>query len=236
MGFGEAERDRVQRFWQSPTMVGGPGHKAVELFEAVHRGDPRTLGARHQPGSLLPDGNRVREALARCELLVVSEVTANTDTAHLAHLLLPAAAWGEERHRHQLGAHHQPPARLPAPAGEARPDWWALTQLARRLGFGEGFAYEHEHDIFCEHAALSGFENQGQRQFDISGLARLSRAEFEALAPLSWPVNAAWPGSRARLFEDGRFATPDGRARLLPWLSSFPEPEAVQPPAGLLVA
>lgn len=52
MGFGEAERDRVQRFWQSPTMVGSPGHKAVELFEAVHRGDPRTLGARHQPGGL----------------------------------------------------------------------------------------------------------------------------------------------------------------------------------------
>ena len=43
-------------------MVRGPGHKAVELFEAVHRGDPRALGARHQPGGLLPDGNRVREA------------------------------------------------------------------------------------------------------------------------------------------------------------------------------
>ena len=97
------------------------------------------------PAVSLPDGNRVREALSRCELLVVSEVTANTDTARLAHLLLPAAAWGEERHRHQLRAHHQPPARLPAPAGEARPDWWALTRLARRLGFGEGFAYEHEH-------------------------------------------------------------------------------------------
>lgn len=52
MGFGEAECDRVQRFWGSPTMVRGPGHKAVELFEAVHRGDPRALGARHQPGGL----------------------------------------------------------------------------------------------------------------------------------------------------------------------------------------
>ncbi len=96
MGFGEAECDRVQRFWGSPTMVRGPGHKAVELFEAVHRGEIRALlGARHQdPAVSLPDGNRVREALSRCELLVVSEVTANTDTARLAHLLLPAAAWG----------------------------------------------------------------------------------------------------------------------------------------------
>ncbi|MFM5509120.1 molybdopterin-dependent oxidoreductase [Aeromonas rivipollensis] len=229
MGFGEAECDRVQRFWGSPTMVRGPGHKAVELFEAVHRGEIRALWVLGtNPAVSLPDGNRVREALSRCELLVVSEVTANTDTARLAHLLLPAAAWGEKSGTvtNSERTISRQRAFLPLP-GEARPDWWALTRLARRLGFGEGFAYEHEHEIFCEHAALSGFENDGARQFDISGLARLSRAEFEALEPLSWPVNADWPRGRARLFEDGRFATPDGRARLLPLAQHFPpQPEA----------
>ncbi len=224
MGFGEEECDRVRRFWQSPTMVRGPGRKAVELFEAVHRGEIRALWVLGtNPAVSLPDGNRVREALSRCELLVVSEVTANTDTARLAHLLLPAAAWGEKSGTvtNSERTISRQRAFLPLP-GEARPDWWALTQLARRLGFGEGFAYEHEHEIFCEHAALSGFENQGRRQFDISGLAGLSRAEFEALEPLSWPVNADWPQGRARLFEDGRFATPDGRARLLPLAQHFP--------------
>lgn len=229
MGFGEAECHRVQRFWGSPTMVRGPGHKAVELFEAVHRGEIRALWVLGtNPAVSLPDGNRVREALSRCELLVVSEVTANTDTARLAHLLLPAAAWGEKSGTvtNSERTISRQRAFLPLP-GEARPDWWALTRLARRLGFGEGFAYEHEHEIFCEHAALSGFENEGARQFDISGLARLSRAEFEALEPLSWPVNADWPRGRARLFEDGRFATPDGRARLLPLAQHFPpQPEA----------
>ncbi|MBL0513114.1 molybdopterin-dependent oxidoreductase [Aeromonas media] len=229
MGFGEAECDRVQRFWGSPTMVRGPGHKAVELFEAVYRGEIRALWVLGtNPAVSLPDGNRVREALSRCELLVVSEVTANTDTARLAHLLLPAAAWGEKSGTvtNSERTISRQRAFLPLP-GEARPDWWALTRLARRLGFGEGFAYEHEHEIFCEHAALSGFENDGARQFDISGLARLSRAEFEALEPLSWPVNADWPRGRARLFEDGRFATPDGRARLLPLAQHFPpQPEA----------
>jgi assimilatory nitrate reductase catalytic subunit len=229
MGFGEEECDRVQRFWGSPTIVRGPGHKAVELFEAVHRGEVRALWVLGtNPAVSLPDGNRVREALSRCELLVVSEVTANTDTARLAHLLLPAAAWGEKSGTvtNSERTISRQRAFLPLP-GEARPDWWALTRLARRLGFGEGFAYEHEHEIFCEHAALSGFENDGARQFDISGLARLSRAEFEALEPLSWPVNADWPRGRARLFEDGRFATPDGRARLLPLAQHFPpQPEA----------
>ncbi|WP_281704370.1 nitrate reductase [Aeromonas taiwanensis] len=224
MGFGEAECDRVQRFWQSPTIVRGPGHKAVELFEAVHRGEIRALWVLGtNPAVSLPDGNRVREALSRCELLVVSEVTANTDTARLAHLLLPAAAWGEKSGTvtNSERTISRQRAFLPLP-GEARPDWWALTQIARRLGFGEGFAYEHEHEIFCEHAALSGFENAGERQFDISGLAGLTRAEFEALEPLRWPVNARWPKGRDRLFEDGRFATPDGRARLLPLAQHFP--------------
>lgn len=231
MGFGEAECDRVQRFWQSPTIVRGPGHKAVELFEAVHRGEIRALWVLGtNPAVSLPDGNRVREALSRCELLVVSEVTANTDTARLAHLLLPAAAWGEKSGTvtNSERTISRQRAFLPLP-GEARPDWWALTRLARRLGFGEGFAYEHEHDIFCEHAALSGFENAGERQFDISGLAGLTRAEFEALEPLRWPVNARWPKGRDRLFEDGRFATPDGRARLLPLAQHFPPQQGVGP-------
>lgn len=234
MGFGEAECDRGQRFWGSPTMVRGPGHKAVELFEAVHRGEIRALWVLGtNPAVSLPDGNRVREALSRCELLVVSEVTANTDTARLAHLLLPAAAWGEKSGTvtNSERTISRQRAFLPLP-GEARPDWWALTRLARRLGFGEGFAYEHEHEIFCEHAALSGFENDGSRQFDISGLAGLTRAEFEVLEPLSWPVNADWPQGRARLFEDGRFATPDGRARLLPLAQRFPEQPETPPLAG----
>ncbi|TFF74336.1 nitrate reductase [Aeromonas taiwanensis] len=231
MGFGEAECDRVQRFWQSPTIVRGPGHKAVELFEAVHRGEIRALWVLGtNPAVSLPDGNRVREALSRCELLVVSEVTANTDTARLAHLLLPAAAWGEKSGTvtNSERTISRQRAFLPLP-GEARPDWWALTRVARRLGFGEGFAYEHEHEIFCEHAALSGFENEGERQFDISGLAGLTRAEFEALEPLRWPVNARWPKGRDRLFEDGRFATPDGRARLLPLAQHFPPQQGAGP-------
>ena len=80
-----------------------------------------------------------------------------------------------------------------------------LTSSRPPARLWRGFAYEHEHRIFCEHAALSGFENDGSRQFDISGLAGLTNAEFEALAPLRWPVNARWPKGRdLALFEDGR--------------------------------
>ena len=54
---------------------------------------------------------------------------------------------------------------LPLP-GEAKPDWWIVTQVARRMGYGDAFAYEIAADIFREHAALSAFENDGTRDFD----------------------------------------------------------------------
>lgn len=217
MGFDEASQDRLARFWGAPRVVSGPGHKAVALFEALHRGEIRALWVLGtNPAVSLPDTLRVRDALARCELLVVSDVTAATDTARLAHLLLPAAAWGEKGGTvtNSDRTISRQRAFLTAP-GEARPDWWALTQVARRLGFAEAFPYEHEQQIFCEHAALSGFENDGARQFDISGLATLDRTQFEALSPIRWPVNGANPTGCDRLFADGRFATPDGRARLV---------------------
>jgi assimilatory nitrate reductase catalytic subunit len=235
MGFSDAERDRLQRFWGSPRMVTGPGHKAVELFEAVHSGQIRALWVLgSNPAASLPDGDRVRESLARCEFLVVSDLTAQTDTASHANLLLPALGWGEKSGtvtNSERCISRQRPF-LPAP-GEARPDWWALASLGQRLGFGEAFAFADEHAIFSEHAALSGFENRGERQFDISGLAGLTPAQFEALAPLRWPVNEAHPQGCDRLFEDGRFPTPDGKARLLPLKQQAPTLEPLPPGAGL---
>ncbi|RZH79562.1 nitrate reductase, partial [Staphylococcus aureus] len=82
-----------------------------------------------------------------------------------------------------------------APPGEARADWWIVARVAQALGFGSAFAWQHPHEVFSEHAALSGYENDGQRAFDIGGLADLSREAWEALEPVRWPVSrseAAW--------------------------------------------
>ena len=62
---------------------------------------------------------------------------------------------------------------LPAP-GEAKPDWWSVAQVAKRMGFGDAFAYEHHAEIFREHAALSAYQNNGSRDFDLSALTTLT--------------------------------------------------------------
>ena len=213
--------DRVRRFWTTaslvPTLPEGPGHKAIELFEAIERGEVQALWVMAtNPAVSLPDANRVRAALAKCPLVIVSECMADTDLLPYADIVLPASSWSEKdgtvtnserRISRQRG--------LLPPPGEARHDWWIIAEVARRLGYGEAFAYDHPQQIFVEHARLSGFENDGERVFDISALRELDREGYDALAPIQWPVTAASPRGTTRLFEDGRFATPDGLARLI---------------------
>ena len=216
MGFTPAERARVQRFWQAPNLVPDEGLKAVAMFDAVASGRIKALWVMGtNPAVSLPRADAVRDALGKLELLVVSENVAANDTAAHAHVLLPAHAWGEKNGtvtNSERRISRQRP--FMDPVGEARADWWIMQQVARRLGWGEAFPYRHPAQIFDEHARLSAFENDGARAFDIGGLAGLDVAAYDALQPVQWPVRDDGVPT-ARLFADGGFFTPNGRARLL---------------------
>jgi assimilatory nitrate reductase catalytic subunit len=215
MGFEDAGAiDRVRRFWNAANMATRPGLKAIDLFQAVGDGRIKALWiAGTNPAASLPDAGRVRAALKRCEFVIVSDVTA-TDTTRYAHALLPAAAWGEKdgtvtNSERRISRQR---AFRPLP-GEARPDWRIFTEVAQRMGFAAAFPYRTPAEIFREHAALSAFENDDARQFNLGGLANLSDAAYDVLPPVQWPVPAHAGG--ARLFVDGKFSTPDGRARFV---------------------
>ena len=223
-------RDRVAHFWGTEAVAAGPGMKAVDMFDAVARGDIKVLWIMAtNPAVSLPETGRIREALARCPTVIVSDCVRDTDTARYANILLPAAGWGEKDGTVTNSERCISRQRRFLPlAGEARPDWWILSEVARALGHGTAFDYDGPAAIFREHARLSGFENTGQRFFDISGLAGLSHAEYDALEPRQWPVIEASGTESRRLFTDGRFATDDGRARLMPVASRLP----AKPPTG----
>ncbi len=235
MGFSPAEVDRVQRFWDAPHMATREGLKAVDMFAAIERGDIKALWVMGtNPAVSLPRADAVHAALARLDLFVLSENVVGTDTAlGRPHVLLPAVAWGEKNGtvtNSERRISRQRP--FLAPAGEARPDWWALSQVAARLGHGTAFAYQGPAEIFREHAALSAFENDAEfgsrRDFDLSGLATLSDPAYETLAPVQWPVRAAADGAGApvgtkRLFADGGFFTANRRAK-------FIQPAPLAPP------
>ncbi|HEX7235536.1 MAG TPA: molybdopterin-dependent oxidoreductase, partial [Gammaproteobacteria bacterium] len=228
MDFAPDNVERVTRFWGSPRMAARPGLKAVELFEAVERGTVKAVWIMStNPVVSMPDADRVRRALERCELVVVSDCVRDTDTTRCAHVLLPAASWGEKSGTVTNSERRISRQRsfLPLP-GEAQPDWWIVAQVARRMGFGAAFDYQAPAAIFREHARLSAFENGGARAFDIGGLADITDDGYETLAPLQWP----WPagGATARLFADGRFFTTSRKAQLVP---TAPRAPARQPDA-----
>ncbi|TRL39220.1 nitrate reductase [Rhizobium straminoryzae] len=212
------DRDRVQRFWKAPAIADRPGLKAVDLFEAVADGRIKALWIMStNPVVSMPDADRVKAAIETCPFVVVSDIEMHTDTARLAHVLLPATGWGEKNGTVTNSERRisRQRAFLPPP-GEARPDWWQMADVARRMGFEDAFAYPGPHAIFAEHAALSAFENGGSRDFDIGAHADATEAEYAALTPFQWPQPAqAMPDADRRFFGDGRFFHPDRRARFV---------------------
>ncbi|WP_411888404.1 molybdopterin-dependent oxidoreductase, partial [Hydrocarboniphaga effusa] len=215
----EEHRELVQRFWQSPAIASRTGLKAVDLFKAIESGEIKAVWIMAtNPVVSLPDADQVRRALDQCELVIVSDVMAETDTTAYAHLLLPAQGWGEKDGTvtNSERCISRQRAFVP-PLGEARPDWWMLSEVARRWGHAAQFPYRAVHEIFDEHARLSAFENEGARYFDIGGLAGLDAHAYDALAPLRWPVpRTAADARHLQAFADGRFYHADGLARFVP--------------------
>lgn len=230
MGFSAPDIDRVRRFWGAPHVARQEGLKAVAMFDAIARGEIKALWIMGtNPAVSLPRADHVRAALGKLDLLVISDNVRATDTTNAgAHVLLPATAWGEKdgtvtNSERRISRQR---AFLP-PAGEARPDWWAVAEVAKKMGFGRAFTYPNPAAIFREHAALSAFENNGTRDFDLGGLAGLSDEDYDRLAPVQWPAAAGCRGGTKRMFADGRFFTPSQRARFI----DIPEPVLAEAPS-----
>lgn len=211
-------RRTVQTFWGSPRMAQAPGHKAVDLFEAVGDGRIKALWIMAtNPVDSMPEADRVRRAIADCPFVAVSDVARHTDTTALADVLLPALAWGEkdgtvtnsERRISRQRSFLNPP-------GQARADWWQIAKVAERMGYESGFGYSSPHEIFVEYAALTGADNDGRRDLDLSGAAGLASEEYDELAPFQWPWPAEGEPRNARFFSDGGFFTGTGRANFVP--------------------
>jgi assimilatory nitrate reductase catalytic subunit len=215
MGFDDASRDRVARFWSAPNLAGGPGLKAVDMFEAVADGRIKAIWIMAtNPLVSLPDASGVREALSRCPLVIVSDCMAETDTLALAHVKAPALAWGERdgtvTNSERRISRQRP---LFAPPGQARADWRIVSDVACAMGFQDAFAWRSAAGVFREYARLTAFENAGSasRVLNLGPLIGMTPQAYDALEPVQWPI-----GGPGRLFADGRFPTPDGRARMAP--------------------
>ncbi len=208
LGFSKEEQLAVVDFWNSPQVASGTGLKAVDLFRAVHSGQIKFLWIMAtNPAVSMPDAGFVRDALARCPTVVVSDVIGGTDTARFAHIRLPAHAWAEKDGTVTNSERRISRQRslFPAP-GEARPDWQIVCQVASRLGFGSAFDFASPAEVFREYAAMTALSAAHGKLLDLTAWADCSDREYEDMQPFQWgglhPCKAGFP-------------TADGKARLV---------------------
>ncbi|MBI3528196.1 MAG: molybdopterin-dependent oxidoreductase [Betaproteobacteria bacterium] len=211
-----AHREEIARFWGVDSVPSTPGKSAVEMFEAVRTGEIKAIWiACTNPVQSMPNQALVAQALKRAECVVVQEAFAHTDTTPFADVLLPATTWGDKEGTvtNSERCISRVRAAVPPPGG-ARHDWQIAVDFALRLGRKLEradapmlFSYCTPEQIFNEHR-----ETTRGRDLDVTGL---SYQLLESRGPQQWPFPVGAATGKARLYEDGVFATPGGRARFM---------------------
>jgi len=216
-----ADRAEIARAWGVADVPAKPGLTAVELFRALKAGTVKAVWVlATNPVESMPDAQLIDEALQAAELVVVQDCYPTATTA-MAHVVLPAATWLEKagtmtNSERRIGLLN-PAATAP---GEALPDSEIICRFAAAMGYGKGFAYTHPAQIFAEHAALSA-----GRDCDMSGVS------WDMLTKNSqqWPLPAGATSGTERLYVDGHFHTPTGKAQLkapaVVWRTEVATPE-----------
>jgi assimilatory nitrate reductase catalytic subunit len=220
MGFSAPERQLLADFWQTDSVAEQKGLAAVEMFDALADGKIKAIWIMGtNPVVSLPNSEKIAKALADCPFVVVSEISPDSDTAKLADVLLPAQGWSEKCGTVTNSERTITRQRgFITPKGQAKADWWAMSQVAKKMGF-HGFDFDDNASVFNEFAAMSARVKQqfSNKVFDLTGLADLSKGQYDALLPTQWPIASATQiGQRGgRVFSDGVFATASGKAQFV---------------------
>ena len=204
-------REEVARHWGVPyeRLSPKPGLSALEQFESLAQGKLKAIWILcTNPAVSVPNTDLIEKALRQAELVVVQDAYHPTRTSRWAHVILPAAQWGEkdgvmtnsERRMTYM-------SKLAEPPGEALPDWQILTLFARKMGFRKAFPYKASEEIFAEYAKLT--------EGTICDCSGMSQARLNRESPLQWPCYGADHSGTERLYGDARFPTTDGAANLI---------------------
>jgi assimilatory nitrate reductase catalytic subunit len=203
-------RAHVAGVWGvSPDEIPQAGYSAVEIMEAIHRGEIKALlSICFNPLVSLPDAAFTQEALEKLEFFGVVDFFLS-ETAHFADVVLAGSL--QEEHEGVVCTAEGRVVHIRKavdPPGDAREDWKIYVDLAARLGKASLFPYTEPKEIFEElrHASRGGTA-------DYYGITyeRLDRE-----MGVFWPCPSEDHPGTPRLFEGGHFHFPDGRARVLP--------------------
>jgi len=205
------------------------GLTETDIFPAIETGQIKGLWlVATNPMTSMPNTARIRKTLEKLDFLVIQDAYADVETTHYAHMYLPAAVWAEKE-----GCFTNTERRVNIvrqvikPKGDSKPDFWIFKELAKRFPNGQKIHFpETPEGAFEEMKQLSKGD---KRTLDISGM---THDLIEKSRGIQWPFReddkqddsvlangaAAESGVKGnpRLYSDGIFQTPDGKANLIP--------------------
>jgi formate dehydrogenase major subunit len=196
-----SNRERFEKLWGMP-LDPEPGLTVTEIIDAIAKGDIHGMYIMGEnPAMSDPDVTHAREALAKLQHLVVQDIFL-TETAMMADVVLPAAAWPEKvgtvtntNRQVQMGrAAVKPP-------GQARQDWRITADIANRLGLD--WRYEHPCEVFAEMAS------------SMPSLAHISWDRLERENSVVYPADGPEHPGHSVVFSTS-FPTANHLARLVP--------------------
>jgi len=239
MEFGDQQANRsISEFWQTDKLATQPGLKAVDMFDAINEGKIKAVWIMAtNPVVSLPNSNKIIQALEKCPLVVVSDCIAETATSRYADVLLPAQGWSEKSGTVTNSERRISRQRrlLPSP-GEAKADWWIISEVAKRMGFSDAFTYLHEGEIFAEYAKMTTLDNKKglTRDLNLIGLTQLDAKGYSQLTPQQWPVTTLQTSvQQQRLFADKQFFTPSKKVQFIAVSAIAIKPSSEQYPLTL---
>ncbi len=187
------------------------GMAETDIFPAIERGEIKGLWLiATNPMTSMPDTARIRKSFEQLEFLVVQDAYSDVETNEYAHVFFPASLWGEkegvftntERRVNLVRKVMDPP-------GEAKPDLWIFTEMAKRFERGKEMTFSTTAtEVFEEIKTLS----KGR----LCDYSEMSHDKIEKQRGIQWPCNTEHPKGNRRLYETGVFQHADGRAKLIP--------------------
>jgi assimilatory nitrate reductase catalytic subunit len=195
MEFGnKRDHQLISDFWETEQLATQPGLKAVDLFDAIAQDKIKAVWIMAtNPVVSLPNSTKTIAALKKCPLVVVSDCIKDTATTQLANVLLPAQGWSEKSGTVTNSERRITRQRkiLTSP-GEAKADWWIISEVAKKMGFDKAFKYKHEGEVFTEYAKMTTLGNQDglTRDLNLIGLTQLDAQGYSQLTPQQWPVTS----------------------------------------------
>jgi formate dehydrogenase alpha subunit len=147
-------RSPFQKKWDL-SLSSSPGLTIVEMMESAKAGSLKGMMViGENPMMSDPDIKHVKEALEALDLLVVQDIFL-TETAKLAHVILPAASFAEKEGTFtNTDRRVQRVRKAIDPIGQSKPDWQIISELARKMG-ATGFDFSSPEEIMKEISSLT---------------------------------------------------------------------------------